>query len=446
MLRCSRSPPTRSRPPLAKEGLSPADLDLVEINEAFASVGIQSMRDLGLNPDKVNVDGGAISLGHPVGMSGARIALHLAYELQRRGGGIGAAALCGGGGQGDALVLRGRPAERLTRGRSSRWPGVMSRCRISWQRLVRERARGRPADLAGGERVAAVARADAVAGAAVRAMPRSSGSPGRRGWASPRRRRALVSAYRARGRRVGVLAVDPSSPFSGGALLGDRVRMQEHATDPGVFIRSMASRGQLGGLSWATPQALRVLDAAGCDVVLVETVGVGQAEVEIASLADSTVVLLAPGMGDAIQAAKAGILEIADVFIVNKADREGAEQTVRELKGMLAAGILRGDVRGLETAGLQAPSPTGAWTRAAESTTWSTRSSGTGSGSARAGRGTPAVRARPRGDRGNRADPLRSRMDELRGQAALGELSADVAAGRLDPYSAADRLVAGVTT
>src|SRR5947199_2708084 len=112
--------------------------------------------------------------------------------------------------------------------------------------------------------------------------------------------------------------------------------MQDHATDSDVFIRSMASRGHLGGLSWATPQALRVLDAAGCDVVLVETVGVGQAEVEIASLADSTVVLLAPGMGDGIQAAKAGILEVADVFVVNKADRDGADQTVRDLKNMLA--------------------------------------------------------------------------------------------------------------
>src|SRR3954452_15089505 len=126
---------------------------------------------------------------------------------------------------------------------------------------------------------------------------------------------ALVSSYRAAGKRVGVLAVDPSSPFSGGALLGDRVRMQDHATDSGVFIRSMASRGHLGGLAWSTPQALRVLDAAGFDVVLVETVGVGQSEVDVARAADTTVVLLAPGMGDGIQAAKAGILEIADVFV-----------------------------------------------------------------------------------------------------------------------------------
>ena len=142
-----------------------------------------------------------------------------------------------------------------------------------------------------------------------------------------------------------MLAVDPSSPFSGGALLGDRVRMQEHATDDGVFIRSMASRGHLGGLSWATPQALRVLDAAGCDVVLIETVGVGQAEVEIASLADTTLVLLAPGMGDGIQAAKAGILEIADVFVVNKADRDGADTVVRDLRGCCRSGT--GDRRGV---------------------------------------------------------------------------------------------------
>lgn len=148
----------------------------------------------------------------------------------------------------------------------------------------------------------------------------------------------LVGAFRERGLRVGVLAVDPSSPFSGGALLGDRIRMQDHALDPEVYIRSMASRGHLGGLSWTTPQAIRVLDAAGCDVILVETVGVGQSEVEIAGLADTSVVLLAPGMGDGVQAAKAGILEIGDVFIVNKADREGADATVRDLRHMISLG------------------------------------------------------------------------------------------------------------
>jgi LAO/AO transport system kinase len=149
---------------------------------------------------------------------------------------------------------------------------------------------------------------------------------------------ALVSAYRAAGSRVGVLAVDPTSPFSGGALLGDRIRMGDHALDDGVFIRSMATRGHLGGLSSAVPQAIRVLDAAGFDVVLVETVGVGQSEVEVAAAADTTVVLLAPGMGDSIQAAKAGILEIADIFVVNKADRPGVEATARELRQLLAMG------------------------------------------------------------------------------------------------------------
>src|SRR5918992_2571077 len=134
----------------------------------------------------------------------------------------------------------------------------------------------------------------------------------------------LVARVRREQRNVGVLAVDPSSPFSGGALLGDRVRMQSHAVDPGVYIRSMATRGHLGGLSVAAPQALRVLDAAGFDTVLLETVGVGQSEIEVAGQADTTLVLLAPGMGDGIQAAKAGILEIGDLYVVNKADRDGA--------------------------------------------------------------------------------------------------------------------------
>lgn len=149
---------------------------------------------------------------------------------------------------------------------------------------------------------------------------------------------ALVRELRARGQRVAVLAVDPSSPFSGGALLGDRIRMTESAGDPDVWIRSLASRGHLGGLSVSTPQAVRVLDAAGFDTVLVETVGVGQSEVEIAGAADTTLVLLAPGMGDGIQAAKAGILEIGDVFVVNKADREGADATVRDLRHMIQLG------------------------------------------------------------------------------------------------------------
>jgi len=145
----------------------------------------------------------------------------------------------------------------------------------------------------------------------------------------------LIAEIRRHKERVGVLAIDPSSPFSGGALLGDRVRMQAHATDPGVFIRSMATRGHLGGLSLATFEAMHVLEAAGIDVTLVETVGVGQAEVEIADACDTTVVVVNPGWGDAIQTAKAGLMEIADVFVVNKADRPGVRETTQELTRML---------------------------------------------------------------------------------------------------------------
>jgi LAO/AO transport system kinase len=145
----------------------------------------------------------------------------------------------------------------------------------------------------------------------------------------------LITRIRKEDVEVGVLAIDPSSPFSGGAILGDRVRMQDHATDPGVFIRSMATRGHLGGLSLATPQAVRVLDAAGKPWVLIETVGVGQVEIEVAGAADTTMVVVNPGWGDAVQAAKAGLLEIADLFVVNKADRDGAAETVRDLEFML---------------------------------------------------------------------------------------------------------------
>ncbi len=145
----------------------------------------------------------------------------------------------------------------------------------------------------------------------------------------------LIGLHRRAGKTVGVIAVDPTSPFSGGAILGDRIRMQDHATDPGVFIRSLGTRGNLGGLSRSTSDLVQVLDAMGKDVVLVETVGVGQDEVEIASLAHTVVVVAVPGMGDDVQAIKAGVLEIADVFCVNKADREGADRTVRDLQGML---------------------------------------------------------------------------------------------------------------
>jgi LAO/AO transport system kinase len=145
----------------------------------------------------------------------------------------------------------------------------------------------------------------------------------------------LIGYHRKAGRTVGVIAVDPTSPFSGGAILGDRIRMQDHATDPGVFIRSLGTRGHLGGISRSTSELVQVLDAMGKDVILVETVGVGQDEIEIASLAHTVVVVAVPGMGDDVQAIKAGVLEIADLFCVNKADREGADRTVRDLQGML---------------------------------------------------------------------------------------------------------------
>jgi LAO/AO transport system kinase len=149
---------------------------------------------------------------------------------------------------------------------------------------------------------------------------------------------ALVGAARGRAETAAVLAIDPTSPYTGGALLGDRVRMQEHATDPGVFIRSMATRGHLGGMALAAPEAIRILDASGKDLVIVETVGVGQAEVEVAGATDTTLVVVAPGWGDAVQAAKAGILEVADVYVVNKSDRDGVNDAVRDLNLMLRTG------------------------------------------------------------------------------------------------------------
>ncbi|HET6988893.1 MAG TPA: methylmalonyl Co-A mutase-associated GTPase MeaB [Kribbella sp.] len=249
---------------------------------------------------------------------------------------------------------------------------------------------------------------------------------------------ALVSAYRETGKRVGVLAVDPSSPFSGGALLGDRVRMQDHATDTGVFIRSMASRGHLGGLSWTTPQALRVLDAAGFDVVLVETVGVGQSEVEIAGMADTTLILLAPGMGDGIQAAKAGILEVGDIYVVNKADRDGVQAVTRDLRSMLAL----------------ADRAEGAWTPPILKTVAS-RNEGVAEVVAaiedRLGwmRANGVLTERRRGRARDEIEAiamtaLRSRFADLHGDARLDVLAAKVADGDTDPYSAADELIAAL--
>lgn len=251
---------------------------------------------------------------------------------------------------------------------------------------------------------------------------------------------ALVSAYRRLGKRVGVLAVDPSSPFSGGALLGDRVRMQDHATDPEVFIRSMATRGHLGGLSWAAPQALRVLDGAGCEVILVETVGVGQSEVEVAAQADTTVVLLAPGMGDGIQAAKAGILEIGDLFVVNKADRDGADATARELNHMLGLGEARepGDWRPpiVKTVAARGEGVDEVVEALEKHRAWLEE------------HGQLAARRRRRAAEEIEAialAELRARIGDLRGDRHLAVLAERVAGGALDPYGAADELVAGLT-
>ncbi len=251
---------------------------------------------------------------------------------------------------------------------------------------------------------------------------------------------ALVSAYRRMGKRVGVLAVDPSSPFSGGALLGDRVRMSEHASDPGVYIRSMATRGHLGGLAWAAPQAIRVLDAAGCDVILVETVGVGQSEVEIASQADTSVVLLAPGMGDGIQAAKAGILEIGDVYVVNKADRDGADATARELNHMLGLGEARaaGDWRPpiVKTVAARGEGTDEVVEALEKHRAWMEE------------RGVLSDRRRRRAAHEVETiavTALRERIGDLRGDRRLAALAERVVDGSLDPYAAADELVEGLT-
>lgn len=248
----------------------------------------------------------------------------------------------------------------------------------------------------------------------------------------------LVRALRAAGHRVGVLAVDPSSPFSGGSILGDRIRMQEHTLDAGVYIRSMSSRGQLGGLAAATPQAVRVLEGAGCDVILVETVGVGQAEVEIASLADTTLVLLAPGMGDAIQAVKAGILEIADIFVVNKADRPGADATYRDIQGMLALGERApGQWRPqvLRAVAVRNEGITEVVAAIGKHRAW-LESSGELAKS-RERRAAVEVEAIALGI-------LRARIGDLREGTALARLGARVAAGEVDPYAAADELIKGL--
>lgn len=251
---------------------------------------------------------------------------------------------------------------------------------------------------------------------------------------------ALVSQFRSGAQlRVGVLAVDPTSPFTGGALLGDRVRMQGHAEDRDVVIRSMATRGHLGGLAAAAPQALRVLDAAGCDVVIVETVGVGQSEVEVAESCDTTCVLNSPGAGDQIQAAKAGLLEIGDVFVVNKAERDGAQALVRELRTMISLAprtaedwkppIIRTTATSAEGIGELAEQIRAHRAHGEQSGQWQQR---------RLRRAEAEVSARV-------VALLRRRYGDAADQQELAAAAARVVAGELDAYRAAVELVAAVT-
>ena len=244
----------------------------------------------------------------------------------------------------------------------------------------------------------------------------------------------LIGLIRADGVEVGVLAIDPTSPFTGGAILGDRVRMQDHATDEGVFIRSMATRGHLGGLALATPQAVRVLDAAGKPWVIVETVGVGQVEVEIAGAADTTVVVVNPGWGDGVQANKAGLLEIADVLAVNKADRPGTADTVRDLEVMLELAGER-DWRPpiVETVATETTGIDELWDAVLAHRVFLEAD----------GRLDRRREARLRDElRAIVHERLRANVEDVCSGARFDELVARVAARELDPHSAADALLA----
>jgi LAO/AO transport system kinase len=247
----------------------------------------------------------------------------------------------------------------------------------------------------------------------------------------------MVRSARSSQRTVAVLAIDPTSPFTGGALLGDRLRMQSHATDPGVFIRSMATRGHLGGMALAAPEAIRILDASGKDFVIVETVGVGQAEVEVATAADTTLVVLQPGWGDAVQAAKAGILEVADVFVVNKADREGAGDVVRDLRAMLRMGPkLPWEPPIVKTSTVDGEGIDELWNAIARH-----RLHGESTGELKAKR-----RRRILEEVENMvALRLRARTAGLLDEGDGSEVAAGLLARKLDPYAAVERLLARLT-
>ncbi|MBA3605687.1 MAG: methylmalonyl Co-A mutase-associated GTPase MeaB [Actinomycetota bacterium] len=251
---------------------------------------------------------------------------------------------------------------------------------------------------------------------------------------------ATIRHLRGTGDEVAVLAVDPSSPFTGGAILGDRVRMQDHATDPGVFIRSMATRGHLGGLALATPEAIRLLDAIGQRWIIVETVGVGQVEVEVAGKADTTVVVVTPGWGDSVQANKAGLMEVADVFVINKADRSGVEQTRRDLLQMLelsAETAAPGDGGGWQVPILATVGSSGDGVAALWDMILAHREHAAASGELerrrrfRLGEELRAIIARR----------LEQRARDVCTGARWDELTAAVLAGDVDPWTAADEML-----
>jgi LAO/AO transport system kinase len=249
---------------------------------------------------------------------------------------------------------------------------------------------------------------------------------------------ALVTVVRKAGDPVAVLAIDPSSPFTGGAILGDRVRMSEHALDGDVFIRSMASRGHLGGLALATPQAVRLLDASGVPWVLLETVGVGQVEVEVAGAADTTLVVVNPGWGDAVQASKAGLLEVADVFVVNKADREGAADTRRDLEVMLDLGDRPPDA--WRPPVLEAVATTGGGVEEV----WAAVQRHKTHLEATGGLAERRERRLVEELRSIVARRLEERAHELLGDEGLERLQGDVVGRTLDPWAAADQVLAAL--
>jgi LAO/AO transport system kinase len=249
---------------------------------------------------------------------------------------------------------------------------------------------------------------------------------------------SIITHLRAQDLEVAVLAIDPSSPFTGGAILGDRVRMQDHATDPGVFIRSMATRGHLGGLSLSAPEAIRLLDAIGRKWVLVETVGVGQVEVEIAGKADTTIVVVNPGWGDSVQANKAGLMEIADIFVINKSDRKGADETRRDLEQMLDLSDLAHDT--WRPPILSAVGTTGKGVAELWDAVLQHRTSITDSG-VLAERREFRMREELRVIVARR---LEQRARELTGGQRWDSLQDDVLHRRIDPWSAADEMLAAV--